>query len=197
MVRHACRACRGQDGHLVLDLGEQPACDYFPRCDDPGPDPVHPLQMWFCASCALAQVVRAHQHAAGRGAGAASKPPSPNHQTRCATGCGAAAKAAARPPSTPPPARTATRSSARSASSVLDAIHGERGSGGRVVDGERGGFPGSGCGWLVLDDTVSVSESGTALPVIFCRSSGRAVGVHGSTDAHGRQQQGRRRGIAR
>ena len=57
MVGHACRACRGQDGYLVLDLGEQPACDYFPRCDDPGPDPVYPLQMWLCASCALAQLM--------------------------------------------------------------------------------------------------------------------------------------------
>jgi hypothetical protein len=41
----------------VLDLGEQPACDYFPRCDDPGPDPVHPLQMWLCSSCGLAQLL--------------------------------------------------------------------------------------------------------------------------------------------
>ena len=39
----ACRACRGQTGHLVLDLGEQPACDYFPPCDDPGPDPRVPV----------------------------------------------------------------------------------------------------------------------------------------------------------
>src|SRR5580658_8729931 len=53
----ACRACRGGGGSLVLDLGEQPACDYFPRCDDPGPDPVYPLQMWLCASCGLAQLL--------------------------------------------------------------------------------------------------------------------------------------------
>ena len=57
MDKHACRACGGSSGHLVLDLGEQPACDYFPRCDDPGPDPVYPLQMWLCASCGLAQLV--------------------------------------------------------------------------------------------------------------------------------------------
>ena len=44
-------------GHLVLDLGEQPACDYFPRRDDPGPDPVYPLQMWLCSSCGLAQLL--------------------------------------------------------------------------------------------------------------------------------------------
>jgi C-methyltransferase C-terminal domain/Putative zinc binding domain/Methyltransferase domain len=57
MGGHFCRACRGQDGQLVLDLGEQPACDYFPGSDDPGPDPVYPLQMWLCASCGLAQLV--------------------------------------------------------------------------------------------------------------------------------------------
>ncbi len=54
---YLCRACRGSAGHLVLDLGEQPACDYFPRQDDPGPDPVYPLQMWLCSSCGLAQLL--------------------------------------------------------------------------------------------------------------------------------------------
>ena len=53
----ACRACRRTSGQLVLDLGEQPACDYFPAADDPGPDPVYPLQMWLCSSCGLAQLV--------------------------------------------------------------------------------------------------------------------------------------------
>ena len=57
MDRHLCRACGEPAGHLVLDLGEQPACDYFPRCDDPGPDPVYPLQMWLCSSCGLAQLL--------------------------------------------------------------------------------------------------------------------------------------------
>ncbi len=57
MQNHACRACRGSAGYLVLDLGEQPACDYFPRCDHPGPDPVYPLQMWLCSSCGLAQLL--------------------------------------------------------------------------------------------------------------------------------------------
>jgi C-methyltransferase C-terminal domain/Putative zinc binding domain/Methyltransferase domain len=52
-----CRACARRDGQLVLDLGEQPACDYFPRADDPGPDPAYPLQMWLCSSCGLAQLV--------------------------------------------------------------------------------------------------------------------------------------------
>ena len=52
-----CRACAGRAGQLVLDLGEQPACDYFPRSGDPGPDPAYPLQMWLCSSCGLAQLV--------------------------------------------------------------------------------------------------------------------------------------------
>lgn len=54
---HVCRSCRGRSGHLVLDLGNQPACDHFPECEDPGPDPVHPLQMWLCSACTLAQLV--------------------------------------------------------------------------------------------------------------------------------------------
>lgn len=57
MDEHECRACRDRDGDLVLDLGEQPACDYFPKYDDPGPDPVYPLQMWLCSSCGLAQLL--------------------------------------------------------------------------------------------------------------------------------------------
>ena len=57
MDSQACRACRGSDGEVVLDLGQQPACDYFPRWDDPGPDPAYPLQMWLCSSCGLAQLL--------------------------------------------------------------------------------------------------------------------------------------------
>jgi hypothetical protein len=57
VAKHECRACRGRVGDLVLDLGEQPACDYFPEYDDPGPDPVYPLQMWLCSSCGLAQLL--------------------------------------------------------------------------------------------------------------------------------------------
>jgi hypothetical protein len=56
MGEFACRICRGQTGHLVLDLGEQPACDYFPPYADPGPDRLYPLQMWLCSSCGLAQL---------------------------------------------------------------------------------------------------------------------------------------------
>jgi SAM-dependent methyltransferase len=57
VIEHKCRACQGHAGHLVLDLGEQPACDYFPEYDDPGPDPVYPLQMWLCSRCGLAQLL--------------------------------------------------------------------------------------------------------------------------------------------
>jgi len=52
-----CRACGGTDGAVVLDLGAQPPCDLFPPAGDPGPDPVWPLRMWMCSSCALAQLV--------------------------------------------------------------------------------------------------------------------------------------------
>lgn len=55
-TEHGCRSCSGQSGHVVLDLGKQPACDHFPKYDDPGPDPVYPLQMWLCSSCGLAQL---------------------------------------------------------------------------------------------------------------------------------------------
>lgn len=57
MTEHECRACSGQSGHVVLDLGKQPPCDYFPKYDDPGPDPVYPLQMWLCSACGLAQLL--------------------------------------------------------------------------------------------------------------------------------------------
>jgi SAM-dependent methyltransferase len=57
MDNFECRACGNGSGDVVLDLGQQPACDYFPRYDEPGPDPVYPLQMWLCASCGLAQLL--------------------------------------------------------------------------------------------------------------------------------------------
>jgi hypothetical protein len=57
MDNHECRACRSRSGRVVLDLGEQPASDYFPKYDQPGPDPLYPLQMWLCGSCGLAQLL--------------------------------------------------------------------------------------------------------------------------------------------
>jgi hypothetical protein len=56
MTEMTCRACRQRIGSVVLDLGEQPASDFFPRIEDPGPDPVYPLQMWLCSACHLAQL---------------------------------------------------------------------------------------------------------------------------------------------
>src|SRR5215472_10336063 len=56
VIQIDCRACRSRAGDVVLDLGLQPASDYFPRCEDPGPDPVYPLQMWLCRACGLAQL---------------------------------------------------------------------------------------------------------------------------------------------
>lgn len=51
-----CRFCRSESGEIVLDLGLQPASDLFPAAGDPGPDPVHPLRLWLCAGCGLAQL---------------------------------------------------------------------------------------------------------------------------------------------
>lgn len=52
-----CRFCAATTGSLVLDLGRQPASDLFPAGGDPLSDPVHPLQLWVCGRCALAQLV--------------------------------------------------------------------------------------------------------------------------------------------
>ncbi|GAY12203.1 class I SAM-dependent methyltransferase [Pseudonocardia sp. N23] len=51
-----CRWCGGDRGDLVLDLGAQPASEYFPPVDEPGPDPLFPLRLWLCAGCGLAQL---------------------------------------------------------------------------------------------------------------------------------------------
>jgi len=56
MSDFACRACRCTNGQIVLDLGLQPASDYFPGLDHGGPDPEYPLQMWLCSTCGLAQL---------------------------------------------------------------------------------------------------------------------------------------------
>jgi hypothetical protein len=56
MLTPICRSCRARRGEVVLDLGKQPASDFFPEAGDPGPDPVYPLRMWLCAECGLAQL---------------------------------------------------------------------------------------------------------------------------------------------
>jgi hypothetical protein len=53
-------------------------------------------------------------------------------------------------------------------SCVLDAIHGERRSGGLVVDGERGGFPGFGLRVAGARRHLERVGFGSALPVTFC-----------------------------
>jgi SAM-dependent methyltransferase len=55
-VAVACRFCRSTGGELVLDLGPQPACEYFPPLADPGPEREEPLRLWLCGGCGLAQL---------------------------------------------------------------------------------------------------------------------------------------------
>ena len=52
-----CRACRGARGPAatVLDLGAVPPADLFPAPDDPGPDPLFGLSMWWTYSAAKAK----------------------------------------------------------------------------------------------------------------------------------------------
>ena len=57
MGSHACRSCAGHSGRMVLDLGNQPACDHFPASDDRDSDPTYPLQMWLCSTCGLARLL--------------------------------------------------------------------------------------------------------------------------------------------
>lgn len=57
MPEQSCCFCHGSRGSVVLDVGNQPACDDFPASDDPGPDATYPLQMFLCAECGLAQLV--------------------------------------------------------------------------------------------------------------------------------------------
>lgn len=40
----------------VVDLGTQPAADYFPAASEPGPDPRWPLELWLCRECTLVQL---------------------------------------------------------------------------------------------------------------------------------------------
>jgi hypothetical protein len=51
-----CRGCTSSRTSVVADLGDVPASDLFPLIDDPAVDPRWPLQLYFCADCALAQL---------------------------------------------------------------------------------------------------------------------------------------------
>jgi len=55
---------------------------------------------------------------------------------------------------------------------VLAAVQGERHRAGCVVAGERGFGDGSGCGRVVCDDTVSVSDKGRPSPLPFPEARG-------------------------
>ena len=41
----------------MLDLGAQPACDYFPSCEDLAQIRCTRCKMWLCASCGLAHLL--------------------------------------------------------------------------------------------------------------------------------------------
>lgn len=52
----SCRGCGNDRLDTILDLGRQPAADFFPPADSRVDDPTHPLAMALCPSCALAQL---------------------------------------------------------------------------------------------------------------------------------------------
>jgi Hypothetical methyltransferase. len=56
MIVFTCRACGDGDGAVVVDLGRQPGSELFPAAGAPFPDPLHPLRLWLCAGCGLAQL---------------------------------------------------------------------------------------------------------------------------------------------
>jgi len=56
---HACRSCGGTALAPVLDLGDMPLANALvdPEGADDGPEPRFPLEVAFCSSCALVQVL--------------------------------------------------------------------------------------------------------------------------------------------
>lgn len=51
-----CRGCASPRLTRVLDLGVQPACDFFPAVEDESPDTRWPLALVMCEQCALVQL---------------------------------------------------------------------------------------------------------------------------------------------
>lgn len=58
-MRWACALCGapGRPEDVALDLGLQPSIRHYPLPTDPLPDPTHPLALWVCPSCGLAQLL--------------------------------------------------------------------------------------------------------------------------------------------
>lgn len=54
-----CALCGALGGaaDVALDLGLQPSMRHYPSPGDPLPDPTHPLALWVCPGCGLAQLV--------------------------------------------------------------------------------------------------------------------------------------------
>lgn len=54
-----CALCGAAGGpaDLALDLGPQPSMRHYPAPTDPLGDPTHPLALWVCPGCGLAQLV--------------------------------------------------------------------------------------------------------------------------------------------
>jgi SAM-dependent methyltransferase len=57
-VRTDCRACGGTELRRFLELGHQPLANAFPRsADEFATEPRYPLDLYFCARCALVQLL--------------------------------------------------------------------------------------------------------------------------------------------
>ena len=51
-----CRVCDATNLELALDLGVQPWCNHFLRQEEVGTEPVYPLRVVYCHTCATAQL---------------------------------------------------------------------------------------------------------------------------------------------
>src|SRR5919106_4260190 len=58
-VAQACRGCGSQDIEVFLSLGEMPLPDALVRPEDAAaPEPRYPLDVTFCSSCSLVQILQ-------------------------------------------------------------------------------------------------------------------------------------------